>query len=151
MAEYRLATQPVLSDSIYSTYTGLEWRRYELLVTGACEGTLSCSTCHLIFSQADYDALPDGPTDEEMDMLDLAYGLCDTLVQSMSPLLLCLLSSPSFWCYSGRREIVIGRTGRLILLSIRHYHRMGFGVRPCVTSPSKLPSRSEPNIFGRMI
>uniref|UniRef100_A0A023EPA4 Putative ferredoxin n=1 Tax=Aedes albopictus TaxID=7160 RepID=A0A023EPA4_AEDAL len=23
---------------------------------GACEGTLTCSTCHLIFSQADYDA-----------------------------------------------------------------------------------------------
>lgn len=25
---------------------------------GACEGTLTCSTCHLIFKQEDYDKLP---------------------------------------------------------------------------------------------
>ncbi|KAK2904983.1 hypothetical protein Q8A67_006782 [Cirrhinus molitorella] len=44
---------------------------------GACEGTLACSTCHLIFEEAVYKKL--GPiTDEEMDMLDLAYGLTDT-------------------------------------------------------------------------
>ncbi|CAG0912445.1 unnamed protein product [Notodromas monacha] len=45
---------------------------------GACEGTLACSTCHLIFKKEDYDRLPDKPSDEELDMLDLAYGLCDT-------------------------------------------------------------------------
>ena len=45
---------------------------------GACEGTLACSTCHLIFKQEDFDRLPDEPTDEELDMLDLAYGLTDT-------------------------------------------------------------------------
>ncbi|KAK5874858.1 hypothetical protein CesoFtcFv8_027406 [Champsocephalus esox] len=44
---------------------------------GACEGTLACSTCHLIFEEETYKSL--GPvTDEEMDMLDLAYGLSDT-------------------------------------------------------------------------
>ncbi|KAM6893690.1 adrenodoxin-like [Xenentodon cancila] len=44
---------------------------------GACEGTLACSTCHLIFNEEVYKKL--GPvTDEEMDMLDLAYGLTDT-------------------------------------------------------------------------
>uniref|UniRef100_W5MXR0 Ferredoxin 1 n=1 Tax=Lepisosteus oculatus TaxID=7918 RepID=W5MXR0_LEPOC len=44
---------------------------------GACEGTLACSTCHLIFEKDVYKQL--GPiTDEEMDMLDLAYGLTDT-------------------------------------------------------------------------
>ncbi|XP_034403233.1 adrenodoxin-like [Cyclopterus lumpus] len=44
---------------------------------GACEGTLACSTCHLIFTEEVYKSL--GPvTDEEMDMLDLAYGLTDT-------------------------------------------------------------------------
>ncbi|XP_031708269.1 adrenodoxin [Anarrhichthys ocellatus] len=44
---------------------------------GACEGTLACSTCHLIFDEDTYKSL--GPvTDEEMDMLDLAYGLTDT-------------------------------------------------------------------------
>ncbi|CAG0887378.1 unnamed protein product [Darwinula stevensoni] len=45
---------------------------------GACEGTLACSTCHLIFKKEDYDRLPDRPSDEELDMLDLAYGLSDT-------------------------------------------------------------------------
>ena len=44
---------------------------------GACEGTLACSTCHLVFDEDVYKQL--GPvTDEEMDMLDLAYGLTDT-------------------------------------------------------------------------
>ena len=45
---------------------------------GACEGTLACSTCHLIFKQEDFDRLPDEATDEELDMLDLAYELTDT-------------------------------------------------------------------------
>ena len=39
---------------------------------GACEGTLACSTCHLIFSEEDYKKLEE-PTDE-----DLAYGLTET-------------------------------------------------------------------------
>jgi len=47
-------------------------------VSGACEGTLACSTCHLIFSEHNYNKLPQKPTDEELDMLDLAYGLSDT-------------------------------------------------------------------------
>lgn len=46
--------------------------------SGACEGTLTCSTCHVILNQKDYDALPEKPSDEELDMLDLAYSLTDT-------------------------------------------------------------------------
>ena len=49
-----------------------------VIYVGACEGTLTCSTCHLIFSKEVYDSLPDKPTDEELDMLDLAYELTDT-------------------------------------------------------------------------
>lgn len=45
---------------------------------GACEGTLTCSTCHLIFKTSDFEKLPDKPGDEELDMLDLAYELTDT-------------------------------------------------------------------------
>ena len=45
---------------------------------GACEGTLACSTCHVIFKQDDFDRLTEEATDEELDMLDLAYGLTDT-------------------------------------------------------------------------
>ncbi|KOB71496.1 Adrenodoxin, partial [Operophtera brumata] len=41
---------------------------------GACEGTLTCSTCH----NAIYSRLPEEACDEERDMLDLAYGLTDT-------------------------------------------------------------------------
>nr|XP_020142267.1 adrenodoxin, mitochondrial [Microcebus murinus] len=43
---------------------------------GACEGTLACSTCHLIFEDHIFEKL-DPITDEENDMLDLAYGLTD--------------------------------------------------------------------------
>ncbi|CAH8618198.1 unnamed protein product [Schistosoma bovis] len=45
---------------------------------GACEGALACSTCHLIFAKEDFDNLRDPLTEEEQDMLDLAYGLTDT-------------------------------------------------------------------------
>ncbi|XP_075054990.1 adrenodoxin, mitochondrial [Mixophyes fleayi] len=44
---------------------------------GACEGTLACSTCHLIFEDPIFQQL-EQVTDEEMDMLDLAYGLTET-------------------------------------------------------------------------
>nr|XP_045751042.1 adrenodoxin, mitochondrial [Mirounga angustirostris] len=43
---------------------------------GACEGTLACSTCHLIFEEHIFENL-EAVTDEENDMLDLAYGLTD--------------------------------------------------------------------------
>ena len=44
---------------------------------GACEGACACSTCHLILDRDVYDSLPE-PTDEENDMLDLAFGLTST-------------------------------------------------------------------------
>ncbi|XP_076131012.1 ferredoxin 1b [Alosa pseudoharengus] len=44
---------------------------------GACEGTLACSTCHLVFEENIYDRL-DSMVDEEVDMLDLAYGVSKT-------------------------------------------------------------------------
>ena len=45
---------------------------------GACEGTLACSTCHVIFTEEDFAKIDDEATDEELDMLDLAFGLTDT-------------------------------------------------------------------------
>eukprot|EP00127_Corallochytrium_limacisporum_P006420 Clim_evm10s227 gene=Clim_evmTU10s227 len=44
---------------------------------GACDGTLACSTCHVILEQEVFDKLEE-PEDEELDMLDLAYGLTET-------------------------------------------------------------------------
>ena len=44
---------------------------------GACEGSLACSTCHIIMEKKFFDQLPD-PSEEEEDMLDLAWGLTHT-------------------------------------------------------------------------
>ena len=45
---------------------------------GACEGSLACSTCHVIVEDEDhFDSLPEA-TDDENDMLDLAFGLTET-------------------------------------------------------------------------
>lgn len=44
---------------------------------GACEGSLACSTCHIIVDPEFYGKLPK-PKDEEDDMLDLAFGLTNT-------------------------------------------------------------------------
>ena len=44
---------------------------------GACEGSVACSTCHVILPPEQYDLLPE-PEDDENDMLDMAFGLTDT-------------------------------------------------------------------------
>jgi ferredoxin len=44
---------------------------------GACGGELACSTCHLIFEKDVFDQLPE-ISEEEEDMLDLAWGLTET-------------------------------------------------------------------------
>jgi ferredoxin-2, mitochondrial len=47
-------------------------------VEGACGGSCACSTCHVIVtSQEMYDKIPE-PSDDENDMLDLAFGLMET-------------------------------------------------------------------------
>ena len=43
-------------------------------IEGACEGSLACSTCHVIVDPAWYAKLAKATEDEE-DMLDLAFGL----------------------------------------------------------------------------
>lgn len=43
-------------------------------IEGACEGSLACSTCHVIVDPAWIDKLSE-PTEDEEDMLDLAFGL----------------------------------------------------------------------------
>ncbi len=46
-------------------------------IEGACEGSLACSTCHVIVDPEWIDALSPATEDEE-DMLDLAFGLTET-------------------------------------------------------------------------
>src|ERR1700690_4516125 len=51
--------------------------RNKVDIEGACEGSLACSTCHVIVEPDWYDLLKDATEDEE-DMLDLAFGLTKT-------------------------------------------------------------------------
>jgi len=46
-------------------------------IEGACEGSLACSTCHVIVDPEWHDLLKEASDDEE-DMLDLAFGLTAT-------------------------------------------------------------------------
>src|ERR1700761_4543294 len=46
-------------------------------IEGACEGSLACSTCHVIVDADWYELLKPASEDEE-DMLDLAFGLTQT-------------------------------------------------------------------------
>lgn len=49
----------------------------DISLEGACEGSLACSTCHVVVDKGFYDKLPTATEDEE-DMLDLAFGLTQT-------------------------------------------------------------------------
>lgn len=51
--------------------------RNDLDLEGACEGSLACSTCHVIVDKDWFSRLPAIEEDEE-DMLDLAFGLTKT-------------------------------------------------------------------------
>ena len=46
-------------------------------IEGACEGSLACSTCHVIVDGDWFGKLAD-PTEDEEDMLDLAFDLQET-------------------------------------------------------------------------
>ena len=46
-------------------------------IEGACEGSLACSTCHVVVENVWFEKLAPASDDEE-DMLDLAFGLTHT-------------------------------------------------------------------------
>jgi ferredoxin, 2Fe-2S len=51
--------------------------KHGLDIEGACEGSMACSTCHVVVDPAWYGKLKT-PSEEEEDMLDLAFGLTRT-------------------------------------------------------------------------
>ena len=51
--------------------------RHGVDVEGACEGSLACSTCHVIVDEDWFGKLAK-PTEDEEDMLDLAFDLQET-------------------------------------------------------------------------
>lgn len=52
-------------------------RRHDIDIEGACEGSLACSTCHVIVDPQWYGRLEEA-SEEEEDMLDLAFNLTRT-------------------------------------------------------------------------
>jgi ferredoxin-2, mitochondrial len=68
----RTETEAVVGETLLSVAhrTGVD-------LEGACEGSCACSTCHVILEETVYSRLPE-PSDEENDMLDMAYGLSET-------------------------------------------------------------------------
>ncbi|MBF0092967.1 MAG: ferredoxin family 2Fe-2S iron-sulfur cluster binding protein [Alphaproteobacteria bacterium] len=51
--------------------------RHKLDIEGACEGSLACATCHVVIDPDWFPKLKPASEDEE-DMLDLAFGLTAT-------------------------------------------------------------------------
>jgi 2Fe-2S ferredoxin len=51
--------------------------KHAIDIEGACEGSLACSTCHVVVDPKWYELLKTATEDEE-DMLDLAFGLTQT-------------------------------------------------------------------------
>ena len=51
--------------------------KHKVDIEGACEGSLACSTCHVIVNATWYKTLKAATEDEE-DMLDLAFALTET-------------------------------------------------------------------------
>ena len=51
--------------------------KYDVDIEGACEGSLACATCHVIVAPDWYGKLGE-PSEDEEDMLDLAFGLKPT-------------------------------------------------------------------------
>lgn len=49
----------------------------EIDIEAACEGSLACATCHLVLDPTWYEKLG-APSEDEEDMLDLAFGLTKT-------------------------------------------------------------------------
>lgn len=52
-------------------------KQNDVEIEASCEGSLACSTCHMIVDPEWYDKL-EAPSEDEEDMLDLAFGLTET-------------------------------------------------------------------------
>ena len=68
----RLEVNAELGDSVLDVA-----REHDIAIEGACEGSMACSTCHVIVDKKWYRKLEQSSEDEE-DMLDLAFGLTRT-------------------------------------------------------------------------
>jgi 2Fe-2S ferredoxin len=51
-------------------------RDYDVGIKAECGGACACATCHVYVDKEWFDKIPE-PTDEEIDMLDEAFGVED--------------------------------------------------------------------------
>ena len=69
----RRAVRGLIGENLLETA-----HRHDVELEGACEGSLACSTCHVVFEDEKvFETLPEA-CDDENDRLDLAYGLTAT-------------------------------------------------------------------------
>ena len=73
---------------------------YNIDIEGACGGELACSTCHVVLTKELFDKLP-STTEEENDMLDLAWGLTNTYAKSFI-YFESLIVTDALMCYRSR-------------------------------------------------
>ncbi|TGZ84744.1 ferredoxin [Ascodesmis nigricans] len=72
-------------DSTHHTFSVCEGdnlldiaQEYDMEMEGACGGSAACSTCHVIVEDEGMYEKMEEPSDDENDMLDLAFGLTET-------------------------------------------------------------------------
>lgn len=67
----RWSVDAIVGDSLLDLAQDLD-----LDVEGACEGSMACSTCHMIID-GDYYTKTNTPSDEEEDLLDITFGVTE--------------------------------------------------------------------------
>jgi ferredoxin len=65
-----------VEGNVGESILALAWR-LNLEIEGDCEGSMACSTCHVILEEHDFDRLPP-PSEEEDSLLDLVPGVSAT-------------------------------------------------------------------------
>lgn len=81
--------------------------QHHIDLEGACEGSLACSTCHVIVAEEWYDKLSPATEDEE-DMLDLAFGLAHTSRLGCQIRMSDLLDGIRVYLPSATRNMMVG-------------------------------------------
>ncbi len=98
----RIETAGKVGDSVLDVA-----QAHDIDIEGACEGSMACSTCHVIVRDPWFDRLPD-PKEEEEDMLDLAFDLQETSRLGCQLLLTEDLDGMELQLPRGKRNVLLG-------------------------------------------
>jgi 2Fe-2S ferredoxin len=74
---------------------------------GACDGSLACSTCHVVVDDELFNIL-EAASDEEEDMLDLAFGLTHTSRLGCQLIVTAEYEGSTFSLPSATRNMMVG-------------------------------------------